>query len=73
MIDLNGKDFKKIYEKEKDGKISERMLAVRMVLEKNMTHKETGDILMKCPEWVGKWVARFREGSIDALRGSSQN
>ena len=44
------------------------MLAVRMVLEKNMTYKETGDILMKCPEWVGKWVSRFREGDIDALR-----
>lgn len=32
------------------------------------TESETANYLMRCPNWVAKWVDRYREGGIDALR-----
>ena len=44
-----------------------RMLAVHMVCECNDGVQETADRLMQCPDWVSKWVQRYREGGIDAF------
>ena len=44
------------------------MLAVHCVVNMGMTHEDTADTLMRCPGWVGKWVARYREGGLPALR-----
>lgn len=53
---------------EKDRKVRNRMLAVRMVLVHNLSVEETTDYLMQCPNWVRNWLRRYDEGGPDGLR-----
>lgn len=67
MTDTEHDRFKTTYKKERDPRVRSRILAVHMVcvLEKNV--EETAKLTMQCPEWVTKWVQRYREGGIDTL------
>ena len=68
MVKLSEEKFKEAYRQERDLKVSRRMLAVNMVLYKNEPTQHVADLLMQCPNWILKWVGRFEEGGIDALR-----
>ena len=61
-------EFKKARKQEKDPKVRERIIAVHMVLNKKLDIQTIADSLMQCPNWVTKWVQRYEEGGIDALR-----
>ena len=68
MVKLSEEKFKEAYRQEKDLKVAKRLLAVNMILYRKETAQRAADILMQCPTWVLKWVRRFEEGGIDALR-----
>ena len=68
MVKLSEEKFKEAYRQEKDPKIIKRMLAVNMVLYRKEPTQHVADLLMQCPNWVLRWVGRFEEGGIDALR-----
>ena len=61
-------DLRGTYRKERDLRVRARMLAVHMVCHRNLGMQEAADNLMQCPEWVARWVQRYREGGVDALR-----
>ena len=68
MSDVKYKELKEAYKKEKDFRIRPRMIAVNMVCRQGKSIQDVADSLMQCPAWVSKWVERFEEGGIDALR-----
>jgi len=54
--------------RERDGRIRVRMPAVHMRCAQDKTEEEIASTLLQCTSWVFKWVQRYREGGIDALR-----
>ena len=68
MVKLSEERLREAYRQEKDLRVSRRMLAVNMVLYKKKGTQEVADLLMQCPNWVLKWVGRFEEGGMAALR-----
>ena len=68
MDDRKREELRDAHHSEKSGHVRDRMLAVHCVVNMGMTHEDTADTLMRCPGWVGKWVARYREGGLPALR-----
>ena len=68
MVKLSEEKFKEAYRQEKDPKVIKRLLAVNMTLYKKESTQHVADSLMQCPNWVLKWVERFEEGGIGALR-----
>ena len=67
MTDTEHDRLKMTYKKEKDPHIRSRILAVHMVCVLNKSVDATAEITMQCPEWVTKWVQRYREGGTEAL------
>jgi len=61
-------DLKTECKRERNFTIGRRILAVHMVCEQDLTATRTAELLMQCPDWVGMWVRRYREGGIAALR-----
>ncbi|MDE0091600.1 MAG: IS630 family transposase [Thaumarchaeota archaeon] len=68
MAKLSEEKFKEAYRQEKDLRVARRMLAVNMALYKKESTQHVADSLMQCPNWVLKWVGRFEEGGMAALR-----
>ncbi len=68
MAKLSEEKFKEAYRQEKEPRVIRRMLAVNMAFYKKKGTQEVADSLMQCPNWVLKWVGRFEEGGIAALR-----
>ena len=58
---------------EKDRKVRNRMLAVRMVRVHSLSVEETADYLMQCPNWVRNWLRKCDEGGPDGLRDLSRS
>ena len=68
MSDIKYRDLKEAYKKEKDFRVRPRIIAVNIVCRQGKSIEDTADSLMQSPAWVSKWVKRFEEGGIDALR-----
>ena len=68
MAKLSEEKFKEAYRQEKEPRVIRRMLAVNMAFYRKESAQHVADLLMQCPNWVLKWVGRFEEGGIDALR-----
>ncbi len=60
--------FRRARRDERDGYVKHRFAAVNMHENLGMTREEVALALMQCPEWVGKWVARYQSGGVEALR-----
>ena len=60
--------FRRALRDERDGDVRYRFAAVNMHENLGMTREEVALALMRCPRWVGKWVARYRSGGVEALR-----
>lgn len=56
------------YRAEKDKDVAGRILAVHYVLDRGMTHGEAAEMVFCSASSVDNWVARYREGGVDALR-----
>ena len=72
MSDVKYKELKEAYNKEKDLRIGARITAVNMVCRQGKSIQDAADTLLRSPAWVSKWVKRFEEGGIDALRDLSR-
>ena len=68
MNDTKREELEKACKKEKDHKVRARMVAVRMVRVRNMSVEEAADNLVRCPNWVCKWLRRYDEGGLQGLR-----
>ena len=62
------KRFRRALRDERDGDVRYRFAAVNMHENLGMTREEVALALVQCPRWVGKWVARYRSGGVEALR-----
>jgi len=61
-------ELERVCRGEKDRKVRNGMLAVRMVRVRNLSVEEAVDYLMQCPNWVRNWLRRYDEGGPDGLR-----
>ena len=68
MVEISKEEFRQAYRKEKDPRVVRRMAAVNMAYYNRESTQHVADSLMQCPNWVLKWVGRFEEGGMDALR-----
>ena len=60
--------MEKAYRKEKDSRMTIRMVAVHMVRVRNLSIGETAANLMRSERWVHTWLERFDAGGLDGLR-----
>ena len=67
MTDTEHDILRQASKKEKDPRIIPRIFAVHMVCVLEKSVDEAAEMTMRCPEWVTKWVQRYREGGIEAL------
>ena len=53
-------EFKNVYHKEKDPRVTHRMLAIRMICIQGKTIQCTADIIMYSLRGVQEWVSRHK-------------
>ena len=60
--------LKKALKKEKDARVSLRIVAVNMVAVQGQRVDDVAQSLMMSDDWVRQWVDRYESGGLDALR-----
>ena len=61
-------DLHAALDREKVVRVHVRLMLVHLVLDEGMTRKMAARILRKRGRWVSKWLARYAEGGLAALR-----
>lgn len=61
-------ELKKALRKEKDARVSLRMVAVNMVVVRERSAGYVAGSLMMSEDWVRQCVDRYERGGLDALR-----
>ncbi len=68
MAEICVADLKEAYKNEKDPQVKVRIAAVNMVFIHGDGYANTAERLMQSVGWVYKWMTRFEEGGMKALR-----
>jgi len=61
-------DLRAVLGREKVVRVHVRLMLVHLVLDEGMTRKMAARILRTRRGWVRKWLARYAEGGLAALR-----
>lgn len=62
------RDLKHALKNERDHRVVLRIVAVNMVVANDKSVTEAADAIMMSDDWVRKWVDRYGDGGLDALR-----
>ena len=64
MKNITAAEIKQASKTEKDPRVTKRLAAVNMVCFSGCSIEDTANSLMHCPNWISKWVKRFKAGAL---------